>query len=175
MKQLTATSMWMRLICTVLVITSVACDLPRDSDGTLNRIRGGTMRVGVVVDTPWTTDSAGVVGGIEGTMVERLARQLNARVTWMHGQQDVLLTALQNRDLDLVIGGLGASSPWSKQVAFTMPYDVDTVRVPGGRKPIETQHVIAAAPGENAWLMRVERMLIEERPKVAEQLRQGNP
>ena len=46
------------LIAGVLLLA--ACDLPRDSDGTLDRVRGGTMRVGVVIDTPWTKDSAGV-------------------------------------------------------------------------------------------------------------------
>src|SRR6185369_5924264 len=39
------------------VLLVAACDLPRDSDGTLDRVRGGTMRVGVVIDTPWTKDS----------------------------------------------------------------------------------------------------------------------
>src|SRR5690348_9720680 len=150
--------MTIRWIHAGLILFAVAgCDLPRDSDGTLDRIRGGTMRVGFVVDTPWTTDSAGVVGGIEGGMVQSLARELGARASWKRGQQDYLLTALEPRDLDLVICGLTADSPCSKQVAFTRPYFTDTVRVGGSLKPRD--HVLAAAPGENAWLMRVEQML----------------
>jgi polar amino acid transport system substrate-binding protein len=220
----------------VLAVTCAACDLPRDSDGTLNRIRGGTMRVGVVVDTPWTTDSAGAAGGIEGAMVQSLARDLGAQVHWVHGQPEQLLTALQQRELDLVIGGLSASSPWSAQVAFTRPYYVDTVAVGGAPHepppaslqhvtvsltpgdpaaatvrrqggtpkyvsklematgPVaaptwklaqlsrrenaalqlgQTPHVLAASPGENAWLMRIEQMLIARQPTIPQELRRG--
>src|SRR5437763_7547822 len=96
----------------LMIAVCAACGLPRDSDGTLDRIRGGTMRVGVVVDTPWTTDSAGVAGGVEGGLVQSLARELNARVHWIPRQQGELLTALQHRELDLVIGVLSATSPW---------------------------------------------------------------
>jgi polar amino acid transport system substrate-binding protein len=229
---------WLRWISCVLVAAVwTACDLPRDSDGTLNRVRGGAMRVGVVVDTPWTTDSAGMSGGIEGQIVQSLARELNARVQWIPGRQDELLAALQHRELDLVIGGLNARSPWSKQVAFTRPYYTDTVRVGGapnadppaslekvtvaltpgdpaaaqvreqGGVPrfvsnladaslpvaaptwrlaqlsrrenpaltlLQTPHVLAAAPGENAWLVRIEQMLIERQDQIPQQLRQAS-
>jgi polar amino acid transport system substrate-binding protein len=155
----------------LLVLAVTACDLPRDSDGTLDRIHDGTMRVGVVVDTPWTTDSSGVAGGIEGGIVQSLARSLNARVSWKRGQQDYLLTSLQHREIDLVIGGLTADSPWSKQVAFTRPYFTDTVEVAGSSKP--RQHVLAASPGENAWLMRIEQLLITYQGLVPREARQA--
>ena len=154
----------------LILFAAAGCDLPRDSDGTLDRVRGGTMRVGFVVDTPWTTDSAGGVGGIEGGLVQSLARELGARASWKRGQQDYLLTALQHRELDLVIGGLTADSPWSKQVAFTRPYFTDTVSVSGSLKPRE--HVLAVAPGENAWLTRVEQMLIAAEGQVSRQARE---
>jgi polar amino acid transport system substrate-binding protein len=153
-----------------LVILAVACDLPRDSDGTLDRIRGGTMRVGFVVDTPWTTDSAGAVGGIESGIVRSLARELNSRVSWVRGNEHELLTALQDRELDLVIGGLNDRSPWSKQVAFTRPYYTDTVRIVAA--PREQRHVLATSPGENAWLVRVEEMLINRPVEMPRELRQ---
>lgn len=50
-----------RRISIALLFLLAACDLPRGSDGTLDRVRGGTMRVGVVVDTPWTKDFAGAI------------------------------------------------------------------------------------------------------------------
>jgi polar amino acid transport system substrate-binding protein len=220
-----------------LVLACVACDLPRDSNGTLARVRGGTMRIGVVVDTPWTTDSTDGAGGIEGSIVRLLARDLGARIDWVHGQQGDLLAALQHRELDLVIGGLSATSPWRQLVAFTRPFYVDTVSVGGAlngppaatleglrvavaqgdpaaadvRKrggtpqfvtrldsvrgaiaaptwrldrlsrranPLlrlsEVQHVLATAPGENAFLVRVERMLIARRHDIPAMLRQAN-
>ena len=109
----------------LFLLALTACDLPRDSDGTLDRVRGGTMRVGVVIDTPWTKDSAGV------------------------------------------IGGLRAPSPWKQQVAFTRPFYVDTLR------PRKDEHVLAVAPGENAFLMRVESMLIARQAEVPALLRRS--
>lgn len=192
------------------------------------------MRVGVVVDTPWTTDSAGAIGGPEGAMVRSLAEGLGARIDWVRGEETQLLTALQHRELDLVIGGLTATSPWQQQVAFTRPYYVDTVSVggapnvapPGSLEKVrvalapgdpaaaqvrkkggtpqfvprldsvqgpvaaptwrlaqlsrqvnpalelsQSPHVLAAAPGENAFLVRVEQMLMQRQPAIPALLR----
>ena len=213
-----------------------ACDLPRDSGGRLDRVRRGAMRVGVVIDTPWTKDSAGVVGGIEGEMARSLAEALGARIEWIRAPEGELLEALQHREIDLVIGGLRATSPWSKQVALTRPFYADTVSIGGApneappatldKVPVslvqgdpaavevrkqggvphfvprldsvrgaiaaptwklaqlgrrenpalrlkEDQHVLAAAPGENAFLMRVELMLIARQERVPALLRQS--
>ncbi|HEX2717838.1 MAG TPA: ABC transporter substrate-binding protein [Gemmatimonadaceae bacterium] len=151
---------------------AVACGLPRDSDGTLDRIRGGTMRVGFAVDTPWVTDSSGMAGGVEGRIVNGLARSLGARVTWTHGHESELLTALHDRELDLVVGGLSADSPWKKHVAFTKPYHVDSGHVVRSLKAKrrEEKHVLALPPGENGWLVYVERFLREERALLASAL-----
>jgi polar amino acid transport system substrate-binding protein len=150
---------------TAVMFASVACALPRDSAGTLDRVRGGAMRVGVVVDTPWTTDSAGVTGGIEAALVRSLASGLAARIEWVHGQEGNLLPSLEKRELDLVIGGLSAASPWSQRVAFTRPFYVDTL----GRE--KKEHVMATAPGENAFLVRVEQILIDRQAEVPRMLR----
>jgi len=151
----------------LLLLVLAACGLPRDSDGTLDRVRGGTMRVGVVIDTPWTKDSAGVIGGVEGGMARDLAASLGARIEWVRAPEGELLAALQDRELDLVIGGLRASSPWKQQVAFTRPFYVDTLR------PRKDEHVLAVAPGENAFLMRVESMLIARQAEVPALLRRS--
>lgn len=109
-----------------LILASVACGLPRDSAGTLDRIRRGSMRVGVVVDTPWTTDSAAGAGGIEPALVRSLADSLGTRIVWVRGPEGNLLSSLEKRQLDLVIGGLNAKSPWAQRVALTRPFYIDT-------------------------------------------------
>jgi hypothetical protein len=146
------------LIFTIVAVAALAgCDLPRDPEGTLNRVRGGTMRVGMVVDTPWVTDSGEGAGGIERTIVDDLARALGAKVEWRRGPAEKLLETLHERDLDLVIGGFTTKSPWKQQVALTKPYYTDTTVVRGERK--EEPHAVAVAPGENAWQVAVERVL----------------
>jgi len=153
----------------LVTIAAVSCNLPRDPDGTLDRVRRGAMRVGFVIDTPWVTDSAGGPGGIEPAFVHALARELGGRVEWVRGQQSNLLEALHRRELDLVIGGLTASSPWKQEVALTRPFYTDTA----GREPKE--HVLAASPGENAWLVRIEQVLRARREEVPSLLRRASP
>ena len=146
-----------RLTLFVSLLSTAACNLPRDPGGTLDRVRGGTMRVGMVVDTPWVTDSGDGAGGIERTIVNELARELGATVEWHRGPAERLLEALHDRDLDLVIGGFTASSPWKQHVSLTKPYYTDTTVVKGKKK--EEPHAVAVAPGENAWQVRVEQVL----------------
>jgi ABC-type amino acid transport substrate-binding protein len=152
----------MRLAFRILLSTATlvaACGLPRDPDGTLDRVRGGTLRAGVAVHPPWTTDSAGTPGGIEPALVRDLARELGATVQWVPGGESDLMPRLHERELDLVIAGLDVGSPWGKTVGVTRPYH--TAGTPEPR-----QLVWAVAPGENAWQMRVEHFLRAQRPRI---------
>ena len=153
-----------------LIVVQAACDLPRDPEGTLERVRGGTLRVGFVVDTPWVTAIGPSAGGLEGAIVAELARRLGARVSWTHGAETPLLTALHDGDLDLVVAGLTKDSPWAAKASFTRPYYVDTAMVHGERT--EIPHVVAVRPGENAWQVYVERVL-ESRKRELASLRHG--
>jgi polar amino acid transport system substrate-binding protein len=149
-----------------LILIQAACGLPRDPEGTLERVRGGTLRVGFVVDTPWVTAvGPAAVGGLEGAIVAELARGLGARVAWTHGAETPLLTALHDGDLDLVVAGLTKDSPWAAKASFTRPYYVDTAMVHGERT--EIPHVVAVRPGENAWQVYVERVLESRRSELA--------
>jgi polar amino acid transport system substrate-binding protein len=126
-----------------------ACGFPRDTDHTLEHVRGGIMRVGVVDHAPWAHASESGVSGVEPALVADLAHQLGARPEWRRGAESELLQSLHERELDIVVGGLTADSPWKSEVALTRPYE-------GGD---DAKHVLAVAPGENAWLMRVEEYL----------------
>jgi len=116
-------------IALCVVLQALACRTPRDSDGTLDRVRHGTMRVGFVVMPPWVSDSAGRIGGVEPTLVTELASALGATIEWVPGPESQLLAALHHRELDIVIGGLTDESPWKGKVAFTRPYYTDSVVV----------------------------------------------
>lgn len=88
------------------------------------------MRVGVVEHRPWTTlPPGGGAGGIEGALVAELARELGARIEWVRATESQLLEALQERELDLVIGGLTDATPWKQHVALTKPFYTDTIVV----------------------------------------------
>lgn len=138
-----------RAVSAVIAAGLASCGLPRDADHTLDRVQGGILRVGIVDHAPWAHASDSGVVGVEPALVADLARQLRARPEWRRGAESELLQALHERKLDIVVGGLTADSPWKSEVAFTRAYE-------GGD---DAKHVLAVAPGENAWLMRVERYL----------------
>jgi polar amino acid transport system substrate-binding protein len=145
------------VLLSVLTATAAGCGLPHDAEGTLDRVNGGSMRVGGVVNPPWLDDSGGSLHGIEASLVQSIADDVGARVFWVHAPEATLMESLHRRELDLVVGGLTADLPWVTKVAFTRPF----ATVDGRR------HVLAAPPGENAWLVRVERVLERQRPAVA--------
>jgi polar amino acid transport system substrate-binding protein len=157
--------MHFRPLLTSTLLLAVACGLPRDPEGTLDRLRGGTLRVGFVVDTPWVTEAGHGAGGIEGAIAAELARGLGARIAWTHASETPLLIALHDGDLDLVIAGLTRDSPWAAKASFTRPYYVDTTTVHGERT--EVPHVVAVRPGENAWQAHVERVLEARKGELA--------
>ena len=134
----------------LLLAAMTGCGVPRDSEGTLERMRGGVMRVGVTDHPPWDSVTAEVVRGIEPVLVAELAATIGARPTWRRGAESELLAALARRELDLVAGGLTDDSPWASKVALTRPYTTDQ----SGRG-----HVLAVPAGENGWLVTVERFL----------------
>ncbi len=119
----------------ILVVTAAvcaACGIPRDPEGTLARVRGGVVRVGVVHNPPWAAlDASGEAAGVEPGLVRELAAELGARVEWVPGGESELLAALEHRGLDLVIGGLSAVSPWSPKLGLSRPYYADTLAVAG--------------------------------------------
>lgn len=148
--------------------------LPRDPEGTLNRIEHQHhLRIGLVENPPWVIRSAGEPLGIEPQMVRDLAASLGASPQWHWGSEQEHMEALDAYELDLVIGGIESSTPWSKKVGLTRPY-LQEQDAPGAesRKKRTRSHVIATPPGENAWLKRLQEFLKQENGRTRELLQQ---
>ena len=153
-----------RLILTVIVtictgVTTVGCGaVPRDPEKTLERVTGATLRVGVSHHPPWT--DAGQTTeptGSEIDLVKGFAQTLGAKIEWVVGGEEMLITALEHGELHLVVGGLTAETPWVDHVAITKPY-AETRDARGERQEL----VMAAPPGENAYLLTLERFLLRQ-------------
>jgi polar amino acid transport system substrate-binding protein len=132
-----------------LVLACACADLPRDPEGTLDRVRGGTLRVGGVDAPPWIVREGERATGPEAELVEAFARSLGARVEWRWASQDEHMHALERFELDLVAAGLTQATPWRTRVALTRPWL---------RRPKE-RHVLAAPPGENGILTTLGRYI----------------
>ena len=143
------------LTCAVLPLAVSCSSIPADPDGTLERVSGGTLRVGVSNAPPFAeVNDTGGPSGSEADLVRKFAESLGAEVEFSESGEEILMERLAEGDLDLVIGGLSESSPWTDKAAFTRPYaevtdDYGTTR----------RLVMAAPLGENAFLVRLERFL----------------
>jgi polar amino acid transport system substrate-binding protein len=130
-------SMARLLALTLAAVLLGGCEFPRDPEGTLDRVRGGVMRVGVTPADPWvqlTGDDE--PEGVEPELVRGFAETLDARVEWVEGSETELVEALAGRQLDIVIGGLTRQSEWRRVAALTRPY--------------LTTQVVVAAPDQDA-------------------------
>jgi polar amino acid transport system substrate-binding protein len=145
----------------VLLLAGASCNLPRDSNDTLNRVRQGMLRVGITENPPWSSRLGDSLGGVEVELVQGAAARLSSALVWTSGTESELLRRLHERKLDLVIGGLSRDNPWSSRVAFTRPYYTDSTE----------KRVMAVSPGENAWLSWLERWLHSQEASVPAMLR----
>jgi polar amino acid transport system substrate-binding protein len=178
--------------CLALIAAALAggCRIPGDPEGTLARAEGGAMRVGVTEADPWVElgPDGRPTGGVEVELVRRFGRDIGARVAWVDGGEEELVSAMKEGSLDLLIGGLTDKSRWEKDVALTRPY-LDTrsvVGMPEGRPlsdELDGMSVVAelgteeegllarktgaeaARRGENAFLVRLERFLQNREPR----------
>lgn len=146
------------LTTTVLTLAACGVTVPTDPDGTLDAVRGGELRVGVSPHEPWTVvPGDGPPTGLEVDLVAGFADTLDAEVTWTTGGEEELVGDLEDGALDLVVGGLTASTPWTSKAAVTVSYV--TVTDPDGKPE---GHVMLAPMGENAFLVELERYLLDQ-------------
>ena len=150
------------LLLTAALLAGCSGGFPADPDGTLERVTGDALRVGVTSNPPWTEVQEGAApSGLEAEIVAEFAETLDAEVDWTAGSEEVLIGDLEAGELDLVVGGFTGRSPWSERAALTTPYTT----VPDEHGAPEP-HVMAAPLGENAFLVRLETFLLEEHRDV---------
>jgi len=115
---------WQQVLPLALVgIGTIAgCGIPRDPDGTLDRVEGGVLRVGLHPDPPWAAVGGEGPSGVEVALVNAFASELGAEIEWVEGTEADLFGAIKAGELDVVIGGFTSTSPWKANAAFTTPY-----------------------------------------------------
>lgn len=129
--------------------------MPRDIDHTTENVEvRGYVRAGSVARAgdPAAAD-IGSPTGHEADLVMGYAESIGVEVRWAFGSESELMTALEEGDLDIVIGGIDSSSPWSKLVGLSVPIYSDGDR----------DLVAAVRQGENGWLLGFERYALGKR------------
>lgn len=130
--------------------------LPLDTVGTYDRAHNGTLVVGVSEHEPWTSvnDATGEVSGSEAELIRGFADSINADVEYKVASESVLAGWIEDGDIDVMIGGLTASSPWVSHMALTRPYS--TVTSESGS---DEKMVMGVPMGENKLMVELERYL----------------
>ena len=140
-----------------LALTGCGMQVPADPDGTLERVEGGVLRVGVTENVPWVeVPDSGEPTGSEPALIMQFAERLGADVEWTPGSEAALTQALEEGELDVVLGGFVEDTPWVEFGAATRPYTEATV---DGKTE---KHVMLTPLGENAFLVALETFLDEE-------------
>ncbi len=145
------------------------CQWPRDVDGTLERVSGETLRVGVSEADPWVRLEGSEPSGVEVELVRRLARELDAAVEWVEGSTAELVEGLERGALDVAVAGFTADEPWTQKVTFTRPYlhTRTVVAVPPGSARVDSVEGVEVAVERNSEHMGL--VLDEDgRPRVVD-------
>jgi len=136
---------WRFALCAALALAG--CDsLPKDPDGTLDRVRAQhSFRVGLIA-----TGDVQIGAERRDAFLGRVARATGAAPTVKEGATEPLLLELQDGQLDLVVGIISPDSPWLGRVTLLRPIG----------ETIAPQHLLLtpmARNGENRWIMLLER------------------
>jgi polar amino acid transport system substrate-binding protein len=123
-----------RLLPLLVVLALAGCQFPRDTEGTLDRVEGGVLRVGVSEREPWVSTAEGRPTGVEVDLIDGFAESIDAEVDFTTGSEEELIGALHEGGLDLVAGGMTKRSPWRKEASPTRPF-------------AETELVLGLPPG----------------------------
>lgn len=132
----------------LLLLLAAGCGpLPRDPDGTLERVRAErSFRVGVIAPGDDLADREKV-----DRFLAHLSEATGARPLIDTGPADTLLNRLEQGRIDLVVGHFVRPTPWAQRVSLSPPFawqarDIGTVEL-----------AAAARNGENAWIEAIHR------------------
>jgi len=131
-----------------LMLCLAGCgNLPKDPEGTLDRIRREhVIRVGRVQGGS-TTDAADW-----RRVLKRLEASTEAKPILQSGMLEPLLLDLEAGKLDAVVGGrFDEKTPWKTRVSLGRP--IRMIETSTGK----TASHIVVRNGENAWIMMVQR------------------
>lgn len=146
---------------------------PKDPEKTWEKVKNNLLLVGYSENPPWVVESPEgtarqSVGGIEVQLIEEFAARQNAEIQWIKNSENELFQDLIDRKLHIVITGLTTDTPWKKEkIGITRPFFRESSK----------KHVMAVQEGENAFLIQLEKFLLEKEHEIRELVKhyENNP
>lgn len=140
------------LILSILTLFLFSCKLPEDPQSTLqNVLNSHTLKIGLC---PTIGDQK--VTQLENHMLEKLAAELQTKISWIVDNQENLYRKLEKNELNIVSCNIHADSPWKDQLAFTIPFE--EIKDPTTNTQL-TSFVFAVKQGENRWLSFINKFI----------------
>ena len=130
-------------------------NFPKDPENTSEKAKE-TLRVGIIEHPPFTYAADQQYSGIEVELVKNFAAQSGYDIQWINAPEEVVMEMLKNYELHMAVGGFTTKSPYKKEIGFTKAY----------LKKEKKKYVMAVAPGENAFLLRLEKFLSSQKSKT---------
>ena len=126
-------------VIVVVFFLLFGCDrYPVDPEGSLDHITDANLHVGIVHNPPFVRINENDTSGLEVDLVRTYAKKKNAKIIWIAKSESSLVERLKNYEIHILISGLTATSPLSKEVGSTSAY--------------YRKHIVALPRGENAFL-----------------------
>lgn len=144
-------------VCGLLAASLAGCGLtvPTDPDGTLARVTGHELRVGVSEEPGLVDANTPTPTGSIPSLVDEFADSIDARPEWTVASEETLVRMLEHGRLDLVAGAFTDETPWIDKAGITRGYT--DIPGAGGRSL-----VMLVPLGENAFLSKLESFLDAE-------------
>ena len=151
MKQLIATCAMFLLLC----VSGCGLMVPADPQGSLDRVEGSVLRVGASQEDRLIVLEDQEARGSLVELVTEFAAHHDATIEWTWGGEETLVTALEDGQLDVLVGGFTSDTPWSKRAGVTRGYP----KIPNS----DDREIVMLVPlGENRLLTALETYLDEE-------------
>ena len=146
----------------LMLVLLAGCGIPTDPRNTLDDVRrSGVVVVGASPAPPLVVLEGTTVTGGEAELAAGFAAHLDVRLRWVVGGEQHLVDQLGRGELQMIIGGITADTPWTSTTTPTRSYAESTDE--DGRRH---QHVMLVQSGENWFLSELERYLDHQTGKL---------
>ncbi|WP_335965778.1 transporter substrate-binding domain-containing protein [Galbibacter sp. PAP.153] len=126
-------------------ISFVGCELPKDSRDSVLDAQINGLKIGVVVNPPFTVHDNTGFSGSEIELLQEFCSEKSITYQLIEGTESELIKKLNKADIHIIIGGFKKNTIWQEKVGLTKTYD--------------EEHVLLVPKGENKLVMELESFM----------------
>lgn len=129
------------------VVIFAGCTYPKDPENSFEKAQKDELKVGVVVNPPFTTFENGSPGGEEIEILRDFAKSENLQISFEEGSESDLIKKMEEYEIQIIAGGFEKKTIWIKKAGPSATYD--------------KKHVFLVPKGENRLLQELETFIFK--------------